>query len=668
MYHCFGIEFPSVTCKVVQHPICRAAEDRIRGEKEQPEKRNGYRHHDCCRPNFLARGPVHLLQLYLDLMEERPKPLRIADDLADRLRYRKRCSPICFFSIQFCRLCHVLRISLPLLRLRPLQPLFPTKAGRGGGIRTPTSGFGDRRSAVEPTPLNFRAGGSKFAGCLQALMPRALLNFLVRRVLATGVAIFPRFEPVRMFLPVFRGRVIAIFAFAALQRDNFSHDPCTLLDDLGDGAGAHGVPAFPDGEAQPLLQRHRRDQADLHRHVVPRHHHLHPRRQLHVPRHVRRAKVKLRPVPREKRRVPPPFFLRQHVRLRLELRVRRDRPRLRHHLPPLHFVLLRPPQQQPHVVSRDPLVQQLAEHLHPRHRLLHRRTKTYNLHFLPHLHLPPLNPPRHHRPTPRDRKNVLNRHRERLVHIPLRQRHVLVHRLHQIQNRLLPLRVPFQSLQRRPPDHRHRVPRKLIALQQLPHLQLHQLQQLRVFHHVALVQENHDVRHPHLPRQQYVLPRLRHRPVRRRHHQNRPVHLRRPRDHVLHVVGVPRTVDVRVVTVRRLILHVRHRNRDPPLALLRRVVDRVERPERHLRVVLRQHLRDRRRQGRLPVVDVPDRPHVYVWLAPLEFLLRHLRLPLRQNFAAAAADHSLPDFLFQIPTKSFSTNPPSSLDGAGDGI
>ena len=82
-------------------------------------------------------------------------------------------------------------------------------------------------------------------------------------------------------------------------------------------------------------------------------------------------------------------------------------------------------------------------------------------------------------------------------------------------------------------------------------------------------------RHVHLPRQQDVLPRLRHRPVRRRHHQDRPVHLRRPRDHVLHVVGVPRTVHVRVVPLLRLVLHVARRDRQdlrrvpPPLRLRR---------------------------------------------------------------------------------------------------
>src|SRR5204863_124091 len=81
-----------------------------------------------------------------------------------------------------------------------------------------------------------------------------------------------------------------------------------------------------------------------------------------------------------------------------------------------------------------------------------------------------------------------------------------------LRHRLL---VPRNRLQRRAPDHRNVVPGILVLRQQLPHLQLHQVQQLRVVHQVALVQEHHDRRHIHLPRQQNVLPRLRHRPVHR---------------------------------------------------------------------------------------------------------------------------------------------------------
>src|SRR6266850_1594408 len=114
-----------------------------------------------------------------------------------------------------------------------------------------------------------------------------------------------------------------------------------LLEDLGDDAGTHRASALADREPQLLLHRDGRDQLHHHPvHVVARHHHLPPRRQVRHSRHVRRPEVELRPVAVEERRVPPALFLRQHVRLGLELRVRRDRPRLREHLPALDVLAL----------------------------------------------------------------------------------------------------------------------------------------------------------------------------------------------------------------------------------------------------------------------------------------------------------------------------------------
>src|SRR5262249_42340215 len=115
----------------------------------------------------------------------------------------------------------------------------------------------------------------------------------------------------------------------------------SLLDDGGDDAGAHGAATLADGKAQTLVHRNRRDQLDLHRHIVARHHHLGAARQLHNSRHIRRPEVELRTIVREERRVPTALLLRQDVGLRLELRVRRDRARLRQHLAALDLLALR---------------------------------------------------------------------------------------------------------------------------------------------------------------------------------------------------------------------------------------------------------------------------------------------------------------------------------------
>src|SRR5881409_3476230 len=98
-------------------------------------------------------------------------------------------------------------------------------------------------------------------------------------------------------------------------------------------------------------------------------------------------------------------------------------------------------------------------------------------------------------------------------------------------------------------------------------------------------------------------------------------------DHVLHIIGVPRTVHVRVVALLGLVLHVADRNRQD----LRRITPPLRgRGLGHLVVAdelaqapLRTHLRQGRGQRRLPVVHVPDRPDVHVRLAPLVFRLRH---------------------------------------------
>jgi len=64
----------------------------------------------------------------------------------------------------------------------------------------------------------------------------------------------------------------------------------------------------------------------------------------------------------------------------------------------------------------------------------------------------------------------------------------------------------------------------------------------------------------------------------------------------------------------------------PPLALFRRVVNRVKRAEQHLGVVFCQHFRDGRRQGGLAMVNVTDGADVYVRLIAFKFLFRHFCL------------------------------------------
>src|ERR1700722_13893546 len=88
-------------------------------------------------------------------------------------------------------------------------------AGRGGGVRTPTRGFGDRWAAVKPTPLGHtprRSGGH----------PLILLDFLVSLVLAAMTAELTEFDTFCRGLLILGRRIIPVLALRALERNDFA--------------------------------------------------------------------------------------------------------------------------------------------------------------------------------------------------------------------------------------------------------------------------------------------------------------------------------------------------------------------------------------------------------------------------------------------------------------
>src|SRR6201999_1775381 len=138
----------------------------------------------------------------------------------------------------------------------------------------------------------------------------------------------------------------------------------SLFNDRGNDARTDGAATFADSEAQLLFHRDRNDQLDLDRDVVARHHHFGAFRQLYDARHVRRAEIELRTIVGEERRMTAAFFLRQHVDLRLEGRVRRHRTRLRENLTALDAFAFDTAQEATDVVASLALIEQLAEHFH----------------------------------------------------------------------------------------------------------------------------------------------------------------------------------------------------------------------------------------------------------------------------------------------------------------
>src|SRR3954451_9686626 len=398
-----------------------------------------------------------------------------------------------------------------------------------------------------------------------------------------------------------------------------------LLGDLGDPARADGAAAFADGEAQTFLHGDGLDQLELHLGVVARHDHLGALGEGDDAGHVRRTEVELRAVVVEERRVPATLVLAQDVDLGLEVGVRRRGAGLDDDHAALDVLALGATKQQTDVFTGLTLIEQLAEHLDAGDRgglLL--RADTDDVDGLVDLDDPALDAAGDDRAATGDREDVLDRHEERLLGVTHGLRDVGVHGLHELEQLCAPLGVALERLQRRDADDRKVVAVELVLREQLADLELDELEDLLVVDHVGLVQRHDDRRDADLAGQEDVLLGLRHRAVGRGDDEDRAVHLRGTRDHVLDVVSVTRAVDVRVVTRLRLVLDVRDRDRDATLALLRRLVDLVERREGvEVRVLVVQDLGDGSGQRRLSMVDVTDGADVDVRLGPLELGLRH---------------------------------------------
>ena len=334
------------------------------------------------------------------------------------------------------------------------------------------------------------------------------------------------------------------------------------LDDVGDGAGADRPAALANREANALLHRDRSDQLHVQRHVVTRHHHLGAfAGRLEDTRHVRRAEVELRTVAVEERRVTTTLFLRSARRPhRLNFVCGVDRasasPEPGHARRPSFLV---PRSRMPTLSPASPRVQQLAEHLHAGH---HRRLRgVADAHDLHRRRRPlitaTLDTAGHHRAAalesrrcPRSASGTLCRPSRSGVG------DVVIHRR--------PSAPPILERPTRAPDHRPRGPstpnhwidRDVVARELVGGLRSSRISistssrssSSSTMSH--LLRKTHDRTGTPTWRASRMCSRsLGHRAVRGRHHQDRAVHLRGARDHVLHVVRVTRAVDVGVVTV-----------------------------------------------------------------------------------------------------------------------
>ena len=100
-------------------------------------------------------------------------------------------------------------------------------------------------------------------------------------------------QSVWCLLFVFRSGIISVLALCTCKRHKLPHLPSPLFYDLGAHPCTYGLPAFPDGEAELLLEGNRGDEFDAQGDIVTGHDHLHPFGKLRYPGYVRCPDVEL---------------------------------------------------------------------------------------------------------------------------------------------------------------------------------------------------------------------------------------------------------------------------------------------------------------------------------------------------------------------------------------
>src|SRR5688572_19527235 len=255
-----------------------------------------------------------------------------------------------------------------------------------------------------------------------------------------------------------------------------------LLRDLGDNPRADGPAAFADGEAQALVHGDRGEQLDAQVHIVARHDHFRPRRQLDLARHVGRAEVELRTIVGEERGVKTALVLRQDIDLGLEVSVRLDRARLAQDLTTLDVLTADAAQKRADVVAGLALIEQLAEHLDAGDDGLLGVADADDLDFLADLDDAGLDAAGDDRAAARDREHVLDRHQERLVERAVRLWDPLVDGFHQLEDGLAADLggLVLERGERRARDDRDIVAVEVALGQFLSYFELDQLQELGI--------------------------------------------------------------------------------------------------------------------------------------------------------------------------------------------
>src|SRR4030043_1673099 len=119
---------------------------------------------------------------------------------------------------------------------------------------------------------------------------------------------------------------------------------------------------------------------------------------------------------------------------------------------------------------------------------------------------------------------------------------------------------------------------------------------------------------------------LRHWSIRSANHQYCAIHLSRTGNHILNIVGMPRTIHVSIVPFRSLILNMGDSDCQAAGFLFRCIIDGIEGTKLSI-PLLGQAQSDSRCQSRLTVVNMTYGSHIQMWFCTLKDFLCHFREP-----------------------------------------
>ena len=398
-----------------------------------------------------------------------------------------------------------------------------------------------------------------------------------------------------------------------------------LLDDFGNGASADGAAALADGELGSLFHSDRVDELDGEGDVIARHDHFGTGGKSDGAGDVGRAEEELGTIAVEEVGVTATFFLLEDVGGGGELVVRDDGSGLGKDLAALDLVVGDATEEGADVVAALSEVEGLAEHFEASDDGLLGRTDTDDFSFVVEFDDTTLDTAGDNGATARDGHDVFDREKEGLVVIADGIRDVGIKGVHEFEDGLdsgIVEGLGFASLKGGTFDDRAVVAREFVLVEKVADVHFNEVDEFGVVDHVALVEEDDDLRNTDLTGEQDVLTGLGHDAVGSGDDKDRGIHLSGAGDHVLDVVSVPRAVDVGVVTMFGFVFDVSGVDRDTTSALFG---GRIDVGISHIlgKALHRKDVGDGRGKGGLTVVDVADGTNVNVDAVTVEFFFCH---------------------------------------------